>query len=92
MKFTLIEGHYQTAESFPARRAHEERRRRRTKEDDERRTEREKAKLVWILQKALTKLMQIKTETTKARKRRNEIAIRVLYSEADKRILLLFGS
>jgi hypothetical protein len=65
----------------------EEGRKRKKKEEQKEK----KAKLVWILQKG-TKLMQIKTETTKARKRRNEIAIGVLYSEADKRILLLFGS
>jgi hypothetical protein len=39
-----------------------------------------------------TKLIHIKTETTKAKKRRNEIIIKVLYSHADKRILILFGS
>jgi hypothetical protein len=42
MKFTLIEGHYQTFESFPSRSAHEERRRRKKKEEV-RRTEREKS-------------------------------------------------
>jgi hypothetical protein len=52
----------------------------------------EERKKVKLLQKG-TKLIQKKIETTNVKmRRRNKIAIRVLYSQADKRILLLFRS
>jgi len=54
MKFTPIKGHYQTFESFPSRRNRKE--------------QRKKSQTAWNIKKG-TKLMQIKTETTKAEKR-----------------------
>jgi hypothetical protein len=54
----------------------------------QKRTERKKSKLIWMLQKG-TKLMLKKTKIQKQEKRRNEIAIRLSSSQADKRLLLL---
>jgi len=55
----LIEGHYQTSESFPSRSA--------PKKD----RERKKGKLLWIVQKG-TKLMLIKTKPTEKTKEKEQ--------------------